>query len=110
VPFLLECSDEIVLMDTLNAADLLPEFELLPSLVNGSRYVIAKRPHEPEGHLHVTTIYPEYVADTDSWRFPSGDCRRRSDQDLWIPFDEFPAAEGRARERYRLRTSGVFSA
>lgn len=97
-------------MDTLNAADLLPEFERLPSLVNGTRYVIAKRPHDPEGHLHVTAIYPEYVAETDSWRFPSGDCRRRSDQDLWIPFDKFPAAESRAWDRKRLRTTGAFNA
>lgn len=96
-------------LDTFTAADLLPEFERLPSLVDGDIYVIARRP-DRHGHLHVTSSHPVYVAETDSWRFPCGDCRRRDSQDLWIALDEFPTAENRAWDRNHFRTSGAFKA
>lgn len=78
------------------AADLLPEFESAPELVNGGRYVVAQ--HGPDERLNIFSHYPLYREETDSWAFPNGD-QVRSSEDYWLLESEFSGAMERAQER-----------
>ena len=95
---------------TLTTEDLLPEFEHSPTLIDGERYVLIKRPQSAADSIELTSIHPRYAGATDSWHFPSGDERNRNERDLWIPLADYPGAVDRAWDRNRLRTYGLFFA
>lgn len=84
------------MIQDITAADLLPEFERAPELVNGGRYVVAQ--HGPDDSLNIFSHHPIYREETDSWAFPSGD-EVRSSEDYWLPENEFVRAMERAKER-----------
>ena len=84
------------MIQDITAADLLPEFESAPELVNGGRYVVAQ--HGPDERLNIFSHYPLYREETDSWAFPNGD-QVRSSEDYWLLESEFSGAMERAQER-----------
>lgn len=90
----------------LKAADLFPEFQQLPELTDGERYVLAKQPVQDDGGaLHVTNVSATYLSDKDSWRFSDGLVTQRREDDLWIKDSDYPAALERSHERMLQRVA-----